>query len=114
MRTLKIVIGRPRPGAGLFLSPLSLQSAFNSLPSGHTAEIIGAVLPLAMLRASPLLSLAGGLFAALVAFTRVYLGEHHPSDLFLGWLLGAFAGALIYAYGAPRAPGNRDPHEPAA
>ena len=102
VRVLKITIGRPRPGMGDQFHPLSLQNKFNSLPSGHTAEIFGAILPLALATAATawrkkiFISLVLGCFGMLLAFSRVYLGEHHPSDLILGYFLGSLSGFLIF------------------
>ena len=32
------------------------------------------------------------LFVGTVAFSRIYLGWHHPSDVFFAWLLGSVGG----------------------
>ncbi|WP_457570843.1 phosphatase PAP2 family protein, partial [Desulfovulcanus sp.] len=99
VRVLKITIGRPRPGMGDQFHPFSIQNRFNSLPSGHTAEIFGAILPLALAtawRKKIFISLILGCFGMLLAFSRVYLGEHHPSDLILGYFLGSLSGFLIF------------------
>lgn len=34
-------------------------------------------------------ALAGGLLVAAIAFTRLYLFVHYPSDIVAGWVLGA-------------------------
>lgn len=36
------------------------------------------------------------LWTAIVAYTRIYLGVHYPSDLICGGILGALIGALVY------------------
>ncbi|MBK6526521.1 MAG: phosphatase PAP2 family protein [Crocinitomicaceae bacterium] len=33
----------------------------------------------------------------LIAYSRIYLGVHYPSDLIAGGLLGALIGLLIYS-----------------
>ncbi|MEF2229583.1 MAG: phosphatase PAP2 family protein [Pseudodesulfovibrio sp.] len=89
---IKRTIGRPRPGRGDLFSPMTSRPAFHSLPSGHTTEIMGWSLPLALRWRRAALSLLIGLLAGAVGFSRVYLGWHHPSDVFFGWLLGSFGG----------------------
>ncbi|AMK12371.1 MAG: phosphatase PAP2 family protein [Pseudodesulfovibrio sp.] len=89
---LKMIIGRPRPGEGELFSPIGTKAAYQSLPSGHTAEITGWTLPLALRVGSYAVSLLLGLFLAGVGFSRIYLGWHHPTDVFFGWLLGCVSG----------------------
>lgn len=89
---IKYTIGRPRPGQGWYFDPLTTRGNYHSFPSGHTTEILGWSLPLALRHASTLLSVLLGLLIGVVGFSRIYLGWHHPSDVFFGWLLGSFAG----------------------
>ena len=89
---LKTVIGRPRPGQGIWFDPLTTKASQHSLPSGHTAEITGWSLPLAFRLERLWLTGLFGLFIGLVGLSRIYLGWHHPSDVFFGWLLGSFGG----------------------
>jgi undecaprenyl-diphosphatase len=107
VRVLKITIGRPRPGMGHHFHPLSLQNKYNSLPSGHTAEIFGAIFPLSLAigatattawRKKLFISLILGCYGMLLAFSRVYLGKHHPLDLLLGYLLGSLSGFLTFTF----------------
>ncbi len=104
VRVVKIFVGKPRPdvaeGAGMF-QPFSLSGGHNSFPSGHTAEITGCILPLALRYRSPLLSLGLGFVAALVAFTRIYLAKHFPSDVFFGWMIGSVSGLAVYFWAGP-------------
>lgn len=92
---LKSFIGRPRPGQGHWFDPMTTRGSYHSLPSGHTAEITGWTLPLALRRANTWLTIAFALFVGLVGFSRIYLGWHHPSDVFFGWLLGSFTGFAV-------------------
>ncbi|HMM39052.1 MAG TPA: phosphatase PAP2 family protein [Desulfovibrio sp.] len=96
VRGLKMLIGRPRPDAGPFFEPMTTDPGHHSLPSGHTTEITGATLPLALRSAGRLIPPALALLTALTGFSRVYLGWHHPSDVFFGWLLGSVAGLAIH------------------
>ncbi len=96
---VKIAIGRARPASlESFDSLLSLSHRFHSFPSGHTAEFAGSVLPLVLWRRDWRLTLTLGAALALVGFSRIYLHEHYPTDVFFGWVFGAFAAAATYAF----------------
>ncbi|MBI1877307.1 MAG: VanZ family protein [Chloroflexi bacterium] len=84
---------RPRPEGMRLLLPTP---NFPSYPSGHaaTAFAVALVLALAYRRGRWwALALAA---ASLIAFSRVYLGYHYPSDIIGGAILGAGAGAASY------------------
>lgn len=98
VRFAKISIGRPRPGEGIIFEPFSQRGAMHSLPSGHTTEAVGAGLGLAYRWMAPALSLAIGIFVAAIGFSRIYLGKHHPSDVFFGWMLGSVSGYAIHLF----------------
>ncbi|WP_147820828.1 phosphatase PAP2 family protein [Salidesulfovibrio onnuriiensis] len=101
VRFLKTTIGRPRPGYDGLFQPMSHSGSMHSLPSGHTTEITGAALPFALRNRQVLFSLLIGMVIALVALSRVYLGWHHPTDVFFGWLLGSVSGFAINTF-APK------------
>jgi len=66
---------------------------FPSFPSGHMREVaaISTIFAGALPRAIP------GLLAlnALLAFSRVHLGSHYPSDAVYGALMGVWSGATV-------------------
>lgn len=89
---IKHTVGRPRPTQSGLFQPLTTKGSYHALPSGHTTEITGWSLPLAFRHLALWLTILLGLLIALVGFTRIYLGWHHPTDVFFGWLLGSFGG----------------------
>lgn len=98
VRIMKMSIGKPRPGEGTFFEPYSSKGVYHSMPSGHTTEIYGASVPLMLRYKQLLLTLALGIFAATVAFSRIYLSWHHPSDVLCGWMVGSLAGFTIHLF----------------
>ncbi len=92
---LKNLIARPRPfiqdpGVQLIISPPSGYS----FPSGHTfSSIISAtVLSKYSRRAAPWVII----FAVLIAFSRLYLYVHFPTDVLCGAVLGVALGLAVY------------------
>jgi membrane-associated phospholipid phosphatase len=67
-----------------------------SFPSGHTAQTF-FVVALCISQFQLSLGIAIGLYAiaALVAFTRIYVGAHYPRDVIAGAILGLVWGILI-------------------
>ncbi|MDQ7032522.1 MAG: phosphatase PAP2 family protein [Desulfonauticus sp.] len=96
VRILKIVFARERPELGSAFTFFSFAAVKNSFPSGHTTEIYGATLPLVLIKKTPYISLGLGLLAATLGFSRIYLGQHHPSDVLAGYILGSMAGYTIF------------------
>lgn len=96
---MKFIIGRPRPD--IRSVPETLSTA--SFPSGHassTAAMIGALVLIARTRRSRrLTALAGGIVVVLVAFSRLAIGAHYPSDIIGGWLWIASLLAFVAAGG---------------
>jgi undecaprenyl-diphosphatase len=103
---LKQVTERPRPflvrpdPEPLLTTPLDL-----SLPSGHAAtSFAGATL---LARAQRHTALPFFVLAALVAWSRVYVGVHYPLDIVAGAVLGVgvalLSTALVRRVRRPRA-----------
>jgi len=91
VRFLKIVLGRARPGHGTEFNLFSLNSHYNSLPSGHAADaFISGVFLYYLLRHSkythyrflPLI------YAFVIAVSRVFVSAHYPSDVAAGMVIG--------------------------
>lgn len=98
-RVLKIAVGRPRPMTGGPFQPFSLGWGYQSFPSGHTGEALGSLLPLLWRfgRYAPYcMPLASGLLLAGVCFSRVYLGMHHPTDIWGGLVIGSVSGYVSW------------------
>lgn len=89
---LKPLVGRTRPfdintDVALLISP----PADFSFPSGHTASGFAATSALCFAKSR--LRFPALILAALIAFSRLYLYVHFPSDVLAGILLGVLTGA---------------------
>lgn len=91
VNVIRFSLGRPRPNSPLpdgFYGP-HLKNEFHAFPSAHTATALGSTLP--VLVAAPPVGVPVTLFACSVAWSRMYLNQHHPSDvLFAAWLAAVF------------------------
>ncbi len=97
-------VSRPRPPV-VQMDPFNLT---HSYPSGHVAASVAIYGALTLLIAAHFKDIRmrvfvwtfGALFPLVVAASRIYRGEHHPSDVIAGVLMGA--GALVVALFAGR------------
>ena len=89
---LKPLVGRARPfTANLSIQLLVSKPADYSFPSGHTAAAFAAVL--ALFFAGEKKIWKGALvLAVLIAFSRLYLYVHYPTDVLAGVLVGCICG----------------------
>lgn len=97
---LKHLIARPRPfllDPSLATTLIDLPSSY-SCPSGHTASSFAAatVLCLAPLARRWLKPVAVGT-ACIIAFSRLYLAVHNPTDVLFGAVLGIACGVAAVA-----------------
>lgn len=98
VRGIKSIIGRPRPGEDPFFQPMTNRPSYHSLPSGHTTEATTTCMALGLRLGTLLPSLGLGGLLALLGFSRIYLGWHHPTDVFFGWALGGVAGLAVHLF----------------
>ena len=97
-------VSRPRPPV-VQMDPFNLT---HSYPSGHVAASVAIYGALTLLIAAHFRDIRirvfvwtfGALFPIVVAASRIYRGEHHPTDVIAGALMGA--GALVVALFAGR------------
>jgi undecaprenyl-diphosphatase len=90
--TVNYSVGRPRPS----VPHLGSTPSTYSFPSGHCAATLvlyGGIAVLVWSRTRSLVSRAvtavgAVLFPLWVAFSRVYRGQHHPTDVFAGLCMG--------------------------
>jgi undecaprenyl-diphosphatase len=95
--TIKALVDRQRP-SGDHVIDLPTSASF---PSGHATTAFAAAVALSLLVPRwrwPALALA-----ALVAYSRVYLGVHYVTDIVAGAMLGSAVAWLVVA-GARRSP----------
>lgn len=98
---IKLPIGRARPKLwdqeGIFgLSPFSLDHDFQGFPSGHATTLFALAAALGCL--TPRLRLPLYLIAAVLAFSRVAVNAHYPSDLVGGAMVGVASALLLRAF----------------
>lgn len=96
-------LGRARPSADVAdgLYGITFQTQLQSCPSGHTATAFG--LAIAFVVAAPRVGWLALPCAAAVAWSRMYLNRHYPSDILSGvWV--ALCIGLPIAMAARRAP----------
>lgn len=90
---LKTWIARPRPCWLESVSLLIANPADYSFPSGHTlSSVIGAYMLTAANRKFGLFAVP---LAVMIAFSRLYLYVHFPSDVLASVVLGLAIGALL-------------------
>ncbi|MFA5256122.1 MAG: phosphatase PAP2 family protein [Candidatus Omnitrophota bacterium] len=90
---LKAFIARPRPFLALTDVYLLAKEKSMSFPSSHaTSSFMAATILTAYFKKYAVIFYS---FAAAVAFSRVYIGVHYPSDVLAGALLGIAIGWIL-------------------
>jgi undecaprenyl-diphosphatase len=92
----KPIVGRARPWIDHpEYRDLGWRPDSTSFPSGHAASAAAGALALA--RIWPATAAPAWALAALIAFSRVALGVHFPSDVIVGFLIGILAARFVCA-----------------
>lgn len=98
---LKILVDRARPES--YYAP-GMEELTASFPSGHalmSTVIYGCFAWLAF-RDKPIALVGVGVLIFLIGLSRLILGVHYPSDVFTGWVIGAWVIVSVAALFDPR------------
>ena len=92
---LKMLIDRDRPFDSFpFIQKLS-DGGGSSFPSGHTMEAFAMATALSLLFSKWKIVVPVFFWALIVAYSRMALGVHYPSDVAAGIVIGAFIGWIV-------------------
>ena len=106
---LKNIVARPRPFTEIeALIPMITKPKDFSFPSGHTTASFAVAL--VMLRMLPKkFGIPAVVLAALVAFSRLYLGVHYPTDVLAGFVI-ALVGSTLSVWIVRTKPEDKQVH----
>jgi membrane-associated phospholipid phosphatase len=101
VQVLKYFFPMPRPRVFLanmnythFIDNVTL-TGHASFPSGHSASAFALATLLSLFDGNKKRALGYLLAAALVGYSRIYLGQHFLEDVFAGILIGVFSALLV-------------------
>lgn len=94
---MKELFQRPRPYDSHpdMLHPLGSESSY-SFPSGHTSSAFATATSLSLQFQKWYITAPAFLWAAIVGYSRMYLGVHYPSDVVIGMIVGITTAYLSY------------------
>lgn len=98
---IKPLVARPRPSHNDALnSTIHIVNGYRGgafgFVSSHAANCFGIALLLAFLFKNRAFTCVMVAWAALMCYSRIYLGVHYPGDIFCGALLGLGAAWIVY------------------
>lgn len=102
--TLKPLIDRTRPYYVLGYEPIIPPVGDPSFPSGHTAASFAAATAIYAINRK--WGTAAYIFAAVMGFSRLYLGVHFPTDVLAGAICGILAAKTVLWLTAKRERSN--------
>lgn len=101
---VKRMIGRARPlvagNDAMTFVPFRWEVGYASLPSGHATTAFAALVAIGAIL--PQMRALLWIYALLIAFSRVAVGAHYPSDVVAGTLVGAAGAWLVQQWFAAR------------
>ena len=101
---VKNIVARPRPyEVASFTDLLVHKLSDNSFPSGHTSYAFTFATIITKLNKNKALKIFTNTLAVLMAFSRLYLYVHFPTDVLAGAVFGILIGILaIKIYDSPK------------
>ncbi|WP_433674897.1 phosphatase PAP2 family protein [Microbacterium gorillae] len=102
---VKAIVSRPRPDSGVLVNQIISEPLSASYPSGHTgfAAALGMALVWTVLsrtrRTAPVVAVIAlaAVLALVTAWSRMYLGVHHPTDVTASILLVPVVSTAVFA-----------------
>jgi undecaprenyl-diphosphatase len=89
---LKRIVQRPRPYQTYTeIYPDQIDNGY-SFPSGHTTTAFSTAASLSIITKKWYVAVPAFAWATGVAYSRMYLGQHYPSDVLMGALVGTASG----------------------
>ena len=93
---LKNVVKRERPYnaySGIFPDKIESDYAF---PSGHTSSAFATATSLAITTKKWYVAVPAFAWSASVGYSRIYLGQHYPSDVIMGAIVGTSSAIICH------------------
>ena len=93
---LKNVVKRERPyntHTGIFPDKIESDYAF---PSGHTSSAFATATSLAITTKKWYVAVPAFAWSASVGYSRIYLGQHYPSDVIMGAIVGTSSAIICH------------------
>lgn len=97
---IKLLVERPRPAydpiIGNMVRMLEYKGGLYGFLSNHAANVFGLAIFTSLVFRKQSYTIFIFLWAALVSYSRIYVGKHFPLDVICGAILGLLTGFLIY------------------
>ena len=91
---------RLRPTHEPMLDPLHLVHQYvggrYGFCSSHAANTMAAAVLFSLLWRNKIVTASLMTWVTLIAYSRIYVGVHYPSDIVTGWLIGALFAVVVY------------------
>ena len=94
--TMKFAIGRTRPFRFDTTFTCVVNAKYNAFPSGHTSEAFAMATAMSIAVPRWYVVVPAYMWASMIAYARVYLGVHYPTDVIGGAIVGSGCTFLMY------------------